>query len=94
MSQLEEALNKIICPLCGSEMEIDFYPHGFHPAEYECPECGYNTGESEIETLKLFIEQFEDASISGCNSPDIQLRYSMIAKWLKELLEIKIKETN
>lgn len=80
---------KMICPICGGEMEIDFYPHGFHPAEYECSECGYNTGNTEIETLKLFIERLEIASISGCNNEAMQSRYKMEAKWLNELLRIK-----
>ena len=80
------------CPICNSEMEVNLYSHGFHPAGCICPECGYETDQSEIETLRLFIEQLENASISGCNSEAMQFRYKMEAKWLNELL--KIKEEN
>ena len=77
------------CPVCGEEMELDVYPHGFHPATLVCSECGYEDEMLETEKLKLFIEKYEVAAWSSCNSEDLRLRYQMISDWLKQLLKIK-----
>ena len=80
----------MICPMCEEEMEPDIYSNGFHPIDnYICPECGYETGFTEIELLRFYIDRYDTAAISSCNSEEARTEYKTLTNWLKELLKIK-----
>ena len=84
------------CPICDNKL-TEIFDDNVHEWDlpltqnYVCDKCGFDYLENvnERQELEDYIEEYEDAALSGCNDKDLQEKYSKVAKWLKELLTIK-----